>query len=81
MRWRLTRPTAPGWYWMEMSGELEIVKLYEYQVEPRVTAELEVAQVGRQHTAPVFDHKFTSARWFGPIAPPGEVEASAKSYE
>lgn len=60
----------PGWYWLEMHGEFEIVKVYEYQVHPGSPVELEVAQAGRQHTSQVSDGRFFGARWFGPLTQP-----------
>ncbi len=73
-QWRRTLPAEPGWYWMQLDREPEIVKVFKYQVEPGSPVDLEVAHAGRPHTAPIFDKRFMRARWLGPIAVPDAVE-------
>lgn len=68
----MSRPRGPGWYWLRMHGEPEIVRVFEYQVKPGDPINLEVARTGHQYTAPVTDGQFLAARWYGPLSPPGQ---------
>lgn len=71
MEWRRRRPAVSGWYWLQMQGAVEIVRVYEYRVTPDATVELEVARAGQQYTAPVSDGRFFGALWAGPLISPG----------
>lgn len=70
MEWRLRRPDAPGWYWLHVDNQIEVVKVFEYTVKLGDPSELEVARAGYHFTNPVSDARFRRALWAGPITPP-----------
>ena len=74
MEWQRKQPNVPGWYWLQTSSGVEVVKVFEYRVEPGAPLELEVAQARHQFTAPISDERFASALWAGPIDMPKPME-------